>query len=332
MNEPEIWDNTKLSSYVDCMQKGHLGYEEHLTPKEPSEALAFGKGIHAMAEVWTKQSLEVPRTEEGKLLEPLPDPMIAAKAAFLEIWNADLPLELREKLEFEGNRRSYANACRLFEAYTRKFPLEMYDKIVALETPFTLYLGRTPAGREISWSGILDRAVEWQGGIYYVDIKTSSYPIDDKFFSQFRFSSQMLGYCWAGQELSLGNFAGIMIQGIEVKNPQVGVKLKRDGTPYAKQGREAADLIGVDIIPILPEHIEEWKKMVLHRIDEIHAAREANYFPMAMGHACNVFGMGCEFRRICYAHPDLRERKKLELYDVKAWNPLVRERLEVVKA
>jgi hypothetical protein len=295
--------------------KGHLGYEEHLTPKEPSEALTFGKGIHAMAEVWTKASLngydgngDVPKS-----------PMTQAQEAFLAVWDADLPLELREKLEFEGNRRSHANACRLFEAYTRKFPLEMYDKIVALETPFTLYLGKTPANREISWSGILDRAVQWQGGIYYVDIKTSSYPIDDRFFSQFNFSGQMIGYCWAGQELSLGNFAGIMIQGIEVKAP-----------PKTARGRTVEELIEVDIIPILPEHIEEWKRMVLHKIDEIYAAREAGYFPMAMGHACNVFGNGCEFRRICYAHPDQRELRKQENYDRKVWNPIKRERLEVV--
>jgi hypothetical protein len=313
-SEPEIWDWTKLSAYIDCMQKGHLGYEEHLTPKEPSEALAFGKGIHAMAEVWTAQSMAI---LTGNVF---PETAMAnAQKAFLGVWDADLPLELREKLELEGDRRSYANACRLFEAYTRKFPLEMYDKIVALETPFTLYLGKTSTGREISWSGILDRAVQWQGGIYYVDIKTSSYPINDRFFSQFNFSGQMIGYCWAGQELSLGNFSGIMIQGIEVKAP-----------PKTARARTVDELIAVDIIPILPEHIEEWKQMILYKIDEIHAAREAGYFPMAMGHACNVFGNGCEFRRICYAHPDQRELRKVENYDRKVWNPIKRERLEVV--
>lgn len=315
--QPEIFDWTKLSAYKDCMRKGHLGFEDtpeygdgagHLVPAEPNEALAFGIGIHKMAEVWTAQAIAI---QTGNVSNEIA--MEHAKAAFLAVWERELPLELREKLELEGNRRSYASACRLFEAYTRKFPLEMYDKIVALETPFTLYLGRTPVGREISWSGILDRAVQWQGGIYYVDIKTSSYSIDDKFFSQFRYTGQMVGYCWAGQELDLGQFAGIMVQGIEVKAP-----------PKTAKGRTVEELIGVDIIPILPEHIGEWKQMVLHKIDEIYAAREAKYWEPAMGHACNVYGVGCQFKSICYSHPDIRAKSVQDHYRRRVWNPLDR--------
>ncbi len=317
-NEVEIWDATKLSSYV-CEMRGHYAMERHLQPNEPSEALAFGIAFHKAVEVWTQISQQ-----------PALDAVNAGKSAFLKVWEAELPQDLRDKLELEGNRRSIQNGFRLFEAFTRKFPIEMFDKIVATETPFTLYLGRSPRGRDISWSGILDRAVIWQGGLYYVDIKTSSYSLDDKFFSQFRLSSQMTGYTWAGRELQLGEFTGVMIQAVEVKIPATGIKLRKDGKPYAVQPRQVDDLLGVDIIPIIPEHIDEWKADTLQKIDDIYAARERKHWRRDRGEICNSYASasnpnGCPFKRICTAHPDLREGIIQENYKEKIWNPLNRQ-------
>jgi len=307
----EIWDWTKLSAY-DCHQRGHYAMERHLVSKEPAEALAFGIGMHAARETWIKDSLNC-----GVHSVEL------AKEAFLAAWEKKLPLDVREILEFNEDRRSYANFCRLFDAYVGKFPLAMYDKIVAVETPFTLFLGSTPNGVEISWSGILDLAVEWQGGLFYDDLKTSTYAIDDKFFGKFRLSGQLTGYAWAGQELGLGNFNGIMVHGIEVKVPQKGIKLKKDGTPYARQGRAIDAMIGVDIIPINPEHIEEWKVDTLRKIDQIYEAREIKHWTRNRGELCNSFN-GCQFKMVCETLPDLREGKIEQFYETREWNPLSR--------
>jgi hypothetical protein len=269
--------------------------------------------MHAAREMWIKEAMV------GNDIQAI----LKAKQAFLAAWEKELPLEIREVLEFNGDRRSYANFCRLFDAYINKFPLSMYDKIVAIETPFTLYLGKTPRGNEISWSGILDLAVEWQGGLFYDDLKTSTYAIDDKFFGKFRLSGQLTGYAWAGQELGLGNFNGIMVHGIEVKVPQDGLKLKKDGTPYARQGRAVDAMIGVDIIPINPEHIEEWKVDTLRKIDKIYEAREIKHWTRNRGELCNSFN-GCQFRIVCEALPDLREGKIEQFYKTREWNPLDR--------
>src|SRR3990167_3826924 len=128
----ETWDNTKLASYT-CEMRGHYAMERHLVPKEPAVALAFGLGIHAARETWIKSQIQEPiLTSEVAVIE--------AKRAFLVMWEKELPLDIREVLEFSEDRRSYANFCRLFEAYVSKFPITMYDKIVAVETPFTLFL------------------------------------------------------------------------------------------------------------------------------------------------------------------------------------------------
>lgn len=311
----EIWDSTKLSSYT-CEMRGHYAMERHLVSKEPAEALAFGIGMHAARETWIKESI----SGDGNQVAIMGD----AKTAFLTAWEKELPLEIREVLEFNGDRRSYANFCRLFEAYVAKFPLSMYDKIVAVETPFTLFLGKTPNGLEISWSGILDLAVEWQGGLFYDDLKTSSYAIDDKFFNQFRLSGQLVGYAWAGQELGIGNFSGIMVHGIEVKVPQEGLKLKKDGTPYARQGRAVDAMMGVDIIPVNSAHIEEWKEDTLRKIDKIHEAREIKHWTRNRGELCSSFN-GCSYRMVCEALPELREQKIEMFYKAREWNPLNRQ-------
>lgn len=307
----EIWDATKLASYA-CERRGHYAMERHLRSNEPSEALAFGIAFHKAVEVWTKASIDdvTSAMTNGTCHR---NPIEEGKAAFVEAWAANLPQDLQDKLELEGNRRSIANGYRLFEAFTRKFPIEMFDKIVATETPFTLYLGRTPSGHEVSWSGILDRAVIWQGGLYYVDIKTSSFPLDDRFFSQFRLSGQLYGYAWAGQELQLGEFTGVMIQAVEVKAPA-----------KTARGRTVEELLGVDIIPLLPEHIEEWKTDTLRKIDLIYEARERQSWTRNRGEICNSY-TGCPFRRVCLAHPDLREDIIKENYVEEEWNPLDRD-------
>lgn len=311
-NEPseEIWDWTKLNAYA-CMLRGHYTMEQCLVPKEPREAIVFGQAMHKMAETWTKCAQNP---------DSIPDMEENVKGAFLAIWEKELPFELREKLELEGNRRSYANARRLFAAYICKFPLEMFDKIVAAEQPFSLYLGDTPNGKSIRWSGILDRIVQWQGGTYYVDIKTSSYPLDDKFFDKFRYNGQMLGYVWAGEQMGYGNFKGIMIHGIEVKVPQEGLRFKKDGTLYARQGKQAKELVASDIITIYPNAIEEWKQKTLWKIDRIYEARAAGYWEPDMGNVCMEFG-GCNFHKICASPSNLREIRIQENYKIKPWNP-----------
>ena len=84
-NDIEVWDWTKLSAYLTCDTKGKLGFEDHLVPSEPSEALAFGIGIHKMVEVWTHEVL-FNKVEIEAGLAPTHEPLKAAEAAFLSIW------------------------------------------------------------------------------------------------------------------------------------------------------------------------------------------------------------------------------------------------------
>jgi len=302
----EVFDSTKLSAYADCEYLGKLQYEEHLAPQEPAVALVFGSAFHKAVEVWTQQRIMQPPCIDTTAVAN-------AEAAFVEIWEHELPLEVREMLEFSGDKRSVGNFKRLFAGYRKKFPLEMYEAVLACEQSFTLLLGTTPAGREVGWSGVIDRIVRWQDGIYYVDIKTSSYQLDDKFFDKFKLSGQMRGYTWAGQQLVGEEFAGALVQGVHVQ------------APLKTKTRAADELVQCESIPFVQSQLEEWRINTLHKIDSIHRAREIGYWERNYASRCSAFGGGCEMKRICWAPPEDQENRRQLHFKERVWNPLMKD-------
>jgi PD-(D/E)XK nuclease superfamily protein len=306
----EVWDSTKLSAYADCEYLGKLQYEEHLKSKEPAVALVFGGAFHKAVEEWTQARSQ--KLARGGYIEHFPDDIEAVKiaeAAFITEWEAGLTLETREMLEFSGDRRSVANFKRLFAGYRKKFPLEMYQEVVACEVPFTLPLGTTPAGREVHWSGLIDRVVKWMDGVYYVDLKTSSYTLDAAFFNKFKLSGQIRGYVWAAEQLHpREQFAGAMIHGVQVQ------------APLKTKVRLPEELVQGEVIPLSPPQIEQWRENTLKRIDVIHEARARGHL-RNYASRCSAFGGGCEMKQVCWAEPDAEDTIKGLHYVERVWDP-----------
>ena len=309
-NGREIWDASKLQAYLDCEQLGHLKYEEHLTGKTPSEAIVFGSGMHKAVEVWTQHHIQYQNPLFPRITDE--DAVKSAEAAFVEVWEAELPKEQRDMLELGLNRRSIANFRRLFGGYRKKFPLEMYDEIVSVEQSFTLPLGLTPEGREIWWSGVTDRILRWQSGLYYVDIKTSTYALDAAFFDKWKLSTQMLGYMWAGQQLIDEQFSGVMVQGVQVQ------------APLKTKVRAADELVQGEVIAFSQDQIEGWKRNVLAKIDDVHRARQRGYWVKNLSTRCSSYG-SCSMAMLCGAGDAAQaEIRKQQYYIERVWNPLQR--------
>jgi hypothetical protein len=297
----EMWDSTKLKAYA-CQERGRLGHEEHLIPVEPAEALAFGAMFHKSIETWTAE-VAFNNVPEQQAVE------LAVERA-VKVWEKELPLETREMLELGGNRRSIANFKRLFEGFRRKFPLAMYESIIEVEKPFALALGETRRGVKVAWCGKRDRVLRWQGGVYYTDIKTSTYALDEDFFDKFKRSGQMLGYAWSGrQQLGL-DFTGILIQGIQVQ------------APLKTKVRMPEELCQADTIRISNSQIDEWAVNTLSKIDRIHQAREEGYYNRDDGDLCQNFNRHCDFFNICTAEPEARAALKARMFKKRVWNPL----------
>ncbi len=299
----EVWDNTKFQAYA-CGMRGKLGYEEHLVSNDTAEALVFGAAMHKAAEEWTNARIngwrDIDAVEEGH-------------RAFELIWNAGVPEDVRAKLEIDGNRRSIRNFQRLFKGYRERFPFESYTRVLGCEIPFTFSLGTTPQGREVWWSGILDRVVERMEEIYYRELKTTSYTLDSDFFDQFRLSGQLTGQVWAGQQQFGTQFAGAVVEGIKVE------------APLKTKVRQASELASAEVVDITQEAIEEWKRDVLQGVDDIHVMRERQHWRMNRGDLCKQFHGGCSMRKICTALPSARAGVKAQYYHERVWNPITRD-------
>jgi len=295
----EMWDNTKIQAYA-CEERGKLGYEEHLIPKEPAEGLAFGSAFHKAVEVWTKA-----RINDG-LSDP--DAVAKAEAAFVDSWNIAIPEDRRFMLEASGDKRSVQNFKRLFGFYRKQIPLESFDKVLGCEVPFTLLLGITPGGVTIFLSGIVDRVVRWMDGLYYRDLKTTSGIMNENYFDQFRLSGQLRGYAWAGEQLGFGKFDGIGIEAVKVE------------APLKTKTRSAQELVQCEIIPLTPEALEEWRLVTLRKIDQALQSREQAQRSMNLGDLCHMYN-GCMYARICSALPHARASIKQDFYQTRVWSP-----------
>lgn len=300
--EYEMWDATKLKAY-SCEERGRLEMEEHLAPKESSDAIAFGKAMHRAVEMWTKLVLF-----HG---EPEPEAILAAEACAKADWDASLPLEVREMLEMSGDRRSMANLRRLFQGFRTKFPLAMYEKMIEVEKPFAVPLGETSRGVRVAWCGKRDRVFQWQGGVYCADVKTSSYALDEAFFNSFKMSGQLIGYAYAGQQQLDMEFDGIVVQAVQVQ------------APLKTKTRKPEELCQSEIIPISQDTIERWRDNTLRKIDKIMVARETGNYALDYGDQCNGFRTGCAMRRICQAPKEMYEILAEQHYRKRVWNPLV---------
>jgi len=299
----ETWDNTKLSAWMNCEMQGFYahGYEgTGIIPKEPSVALAFGLGFHAMVEEWCLQYLKGVEDEAAQY------------TAFEREWIRELPVERREALELKLDKHSVANAKRLFRGYKEKFPVSLY-KPLEVEKPFRFYLGQARPGLDVYWSGILDRIVEFQGETYFLELKTSSHRIDENWLRSFQVSGQLRGYIWAGQKLVGKDFAGAIIHGVE-----------KGAIPKTTRAtRTVSEMIGASIVEVSPQLIEEWRQNTLDKIASISHTVTAGRYVMNLGDACNAYNWsGCSYRDLCGADIGMRERLIESGYVKRIWNPL----------
>ena len=307
----ENWDNTKLSAWQNCEQQGAYAHplnKPGIIAKEPSPALAFGLGFHARVEEWCNQAIRL-----------VPEDEAAQYSAFLKARDQELPPEVIEHIDMTQDKHSIANFQRLFRGYKEKFPVSLY-KPLEVEKPFKLYLGEAKPGLGVNWTGILDRIVEFQGGTYFLELKTSSRRIDEMWLRQFQVSGQLRGYMWAGQQLLGKAFDGAIIHGVE-KAP----------IPKTGRARSVGELIGASMVEVAPELLEEWRHNTLDKIAFVHAMAAVGRYTKNLGDACNAYNFsGCPYRDLCGTPSGMRKQIIEERYVPRVWDPLASRRSMVL--
>jgi hypothetical protein len=149
--------------------------------------------------------------------------------------------------------------------------------------------------------GYLDRKVNFNGGQWITDFKSTKGALDERYFAQYSPNNQVSQYAFAGAIISNVPISGIIIDAVQV------------GVTFSRFQRAT--------IPRPQAILEEWfhDSMIYIRQNETFVAN--NYWPQN-DTACSQYS-GCQFRPICAASPGLRQKHLDALFHRRIWDPLV---------
>jgi len=290
---PSVIDSTSLAAWKACPQKYLREHLQHWKPKSPS--------VHLHAGAAYAQGLEVARRsfyEEGKGKEM--SEALGLEALLLAYGAFQCPADSAKSLErMLGALEFYFERYPLGE--DPAVPLLLPNGKRAIEFSFAIPLDfRHPVtGDPLLYAGRCDELVEFAGGIYNLDDKTTS-SLGASWSSQWSMRGQFIGYCWAAQK------SGIPVSGTIVR-----------GVSILKTKYDTAQAL-VNFSPLL---IERWEAGLYKFLRDLLVAWEREEYTYNLSESCNAYG-GCPFTRIC-SSPD--PEAWLEMgFERREWSPITR--------
>lgn len=295
---PHTVDSTLLESFRSCPQKAFRTYFEHWKPKAESVHLvaggAFARGVEVARRVYFVEGRSEP-----------------------EAYGEGLAALIHHYGDFEcpsDSAKSLERMCGALEFYFHSYPLsndgmtpvEFADGAKAIEFSFAnpLPVLHPETGDPILYTGRADAIMNFAGGIYVVDEKTTS-QLGASWPRQWEMRGQFSGYSWAAREYGIEP-AGTIIRGVSI------LKTKYD-TLQSITYRPAWE-----IDRWLDQTIRDVRRMIRCWID--------GHFDYSLGHACAEYG-GCSLLQVCKS-PD--PNAWLPMYfEQRVWEPLAKRDLTV---
>ena len=289
------FDSTSLTLAMECPRKYHYRMLRNLVPQTTSVHLLFG-GIYAAALEYFYGLRAVGADLEEAIL-------LTVKKAMIDSWDK----ETNQPLAFNDAKKTRVTLIRTIIWYLDAYGDEDEAAIkthhlangkAAVELSFALELTD-----DIIYCGHLDRVVEFSGGLYWMDQKTTGQTLGPYFFDGFKMSNQFMGYTWAGQIMFQAPVRGGIIDAA-----QIASGFSRFERGFASYTRE---------------QIEEWTKNVEYHVKSIQSLTLLDKFPMNLT-ACGNYG-GCPYKSICSSHPSVREHviQSNFVHPAAVWDPLV---------
>lgn len=295
MKFPDVFDSTIMSAARACPHKFFL---EHLWDWKPSSSNvhlhaggSFAKGLEVAREAFYTQGL----------------PSLDAQALGLQAL-------LTSYGDFECPDDSAKSASRMagaLEFYFDNYPLgeDGAEPIVlpsgrrGIEISFAepLPIAHPETGDPLLYCGRLDMAVNYAGGLFGEDDKTTS-SLGATWSKQWDLRAQFTGYTWG-----LWKAAGIKPQGMLIR----GVSILK--TKYDTQ----------QAITYRPDYmIDEWFSNTCDLIEDMIRNWKRSYWRKDTDSSCVAYG-GCPFRAPCMSNDP---QAHLDTHYVRRhWNPLTRE-------
>ena len=272
------WDATSVTLAQECARKYYYRMILNIAPRRTSVHLIFG-GIYASA----LEHFYLHRAEGATIEE-------AARKCVREALIASWDAAAGAPVEFDDNNKTRFTLIRSIVWYIDQFGDESDSHITtyhlasgrpAVELSFTLELSD-----DVLYCGHLDRVVEYGGGLYWMDQKTTKTTITPRYFEQFKPHNQFMGYTWAGKTILQSPVKGGIVDAAQIA---VGF------TRFERQP-----------ITFTAEQLDEWRDNTLHTIKHMQGLTAAGHFPMNLS-ACGNYG-GCPYRTLCQRSPSVRDR------------------------
>lgn len=291
------WDSTSLTALKTCPRYYQYNILEGYVTKVENIHLRWGSEYNNALVTYNKE-----KAKGATHLEAMRACLRYALTATWDDdlgrpWASDLPYKTRETLI-----RSLVWYLTQFEEDPLKTDT-LGDGSAAVEMNFRIHIDQDShlTGEPYLLCGYLDRKVEFNGGEWITDWKTTRYLLDDRYFAQYSPNNQVSTYAFAGSVISKDK----PIKGIIIDAVQLGVT-------YARFHRQE--------IPRTPSFLEEWinDSMIYIRQNEEYVKND--YWPQN-DTSCDKFG-GCAFRQVCAASPEVRQRLLDGLFHKRIWDPL----------
>ena len=296
---PEVIDSTSLAAWKACPQKFLREHLQHWKPREPS--------VHLHAGAAYARGLEVARRSFYELNSGKEEAEAAGLQALIEAYGEfSCPADSAKSLE---------RMCGALEFYFSRYPLGEDPAVPlllpngkrAVEFSFAIPLNfRHPLTENpILYAGRCDQIVEFAGGLYTFDDKTTS-SLGASWSRQWNMRGQFIGYTYAAHK------SGIPVTGTIVR-----------GVSILKTKYDTAQAL-VNFSPLL---IERWEDGLYEFLRSLKRAWEMtnlgfqDEFSYNLSESCAAYG-GCPFVRVC-GSPDPDAWLGMG-FERRQWSPLTR--------
>lgn len=284
-----IWDATSLGTLRECPRKYYLQVIRGYTTKRAALALDFGIALHEGLELFYRNK--------------------AAGMSWAENEESVIGFLLRHPLranidKYEDSVRNSRTLIFATWDYIQNYKNEpcetmvFSDGTVGVELHFQFETDiETGGGEKISLAGHIDRLTKQDLGIFIQDHKTTSMPLTQRYFDQYKPDTQMTLYTLAGDVVFATPIKGVMIDAIDLKKGEFSRQMSLRSQEFCEEW--------------LAE-LEMWI-----RVAEFYATR--GIFP-ANDKSCHKYS-GCPFKDYCTAPTGLREQILQEDFVKRVWDP-----------
>ncbi len=156
-----------------------------------------------------------------------------------------------------------------------------------------------PLNSRIMLCGYLDRLINFAGGVYVEDYKTTKSAVTSRYFENYSPDTQVSMYSVAGRIILAQPVAGVLITGIQL------------GGTFSRSSR--------GLISRTPAQLDEWLKETEEWIGLADYYAKRASWPQN-DKVCGLYG-GCMFRSICSRDPSVREAFLQGDFVRSSWDP-----------